>query len=189
MPKMTSSQHLVHASRRPSKPVVVHHQSSTSRNRHDTNKVIGDFHAFEPAFEGLPLGVSVLMLASRDARCSDEEERPVITYGPAEPRRSYDTSLQDRWALQYDVPRPLQNVATERREKRSYVKIPKVNAKSESRRTRSPPPAPRPQRLSTPDLSDMECDTFCNCCKSTSENAEVVKVTSKKRSDTKVAKV
>jgi len=31
-------------------------------------------------------------------------------------------------------------------------------------RSRGPPPAPRPRRLPTPDLPDLKCGDFCDCC-------------------------
>lgn len=31
-------------------------------------------------------------------------------------------------------------------------------------RSRGPPPAPRPRRLPTPDLPDLKCEDFCDCC-------------------------
>lgn len=31
-------------------------------------------------------------------------------------------------------------------------------------RSRGPPPAPRPRRLPTPDLPELKCDDFCDCC-------------------------
>lgn len=31
-------------------------------------------------------------------------------------------------------------------------------------RSRGPPPSPRPRRLPTPELPDLKCEDFCDCC-------------------------
>lgn len=181
MPTMTSSpQLLVHDHRQPAKPVVVHHPNPKRLNRRNDAVSSGEFFALVPAIEGLPLQ-SRAVVAGCDSECSDCAERPVITYGFAEPRYGPLWSPQE-WRAEYKVPRPLRSIPTKRTNKRSTATPSSDDCRIESKRVRTPPPAPRPQRLPTPDLSDLECDTFCNCCKSTNENARLVKAKSRKSS-------
>ncbi|KAI9874088.1 MAG: hypothetical protein M1830_010212 [Pleopsidium flavum] len=132
---------------------------------------------------------SVSALASRDSQRSDIDRRAIITYGSAEPRRSPGSSSSEWWALQYNIPRPLRSTVIKTANEASFVNPSRDDGRSETGRVRSPPPSPRPQRLPTPDLSDMECDSFCNCCKSTNEDSQMIKVRPKRVLGTRLEKV
>ncbi len=184
---MTSSPHLLlHGHCRPSQPVVIHHQSRKVVKRNSAGRPFHGFHASEPGLHTLPLE-SDPALATRDSRRSDIDRKAVITYGSAEPRRNPGSPSSEWRALQYNIPRPLRSIDIKPNEG-SFANPSRDDGRFESGRVRSPPPAPRPQRLATPDLSDVECDSFCNCCMSTNKNAQVVKVRSKRVSGTRLKK-
>lgn len=185
---MTSSpQLLLHGHRQPAHPIVVHHPISKDQNEKIAAVSSCGLGAFEPEIDGLPLD-SMPDFASRNLHCSEERKSTVITYGFAEPRCSYHLSPQECGALEYKVPRPLRSIATKGINKRSVATPSSDDGRIQSRRVRTPPPTPKPQRLPTPDISDLECDIFCNCCKSTNENVQLVKAKSKRSPDVKLRK-
>ena len=185
---MTSSpQLLVQGHRHATTPVIVHQSTPHDRNRKNVAVPTGKCYALE-------LGTDVSQSRSRRffAACepqnSDDDGRTVITYGFAEPRASPNWPPQEWCALEYKVSRPLRNITTHGSNKRSTATPSNDDGRVETRRVRTPPPAPRPTRLPTPDLSDLECDFFCTCCKSTNENVQLVKARSKASSGTKSGK-
>lgn len=188
MPPMTSSPRLlVHGHRQPAKPIVVHHPTPKDRNEKIAAVVSCEFGALEPEIDGLPLD-SMPVFPSCSLHCLEERGSPVITYGFVEPRCGHRWSPQECGALEYKVPRPLRSIATKGINKRSTATPSSDDGRIQSRRVRTPPPTPKPQRLPTPDISDLECDIFCNCCKSTNENVQLVKAKSKRSLDVKSRK-
>ena len=188
MPTMTSSpQLLIHGHRQSTKPIVVHHPNSKYPNENLAALSSCELPALEPPIDSLPRQ-STSVFASCQPHCADDRVRTVITYELAEPRRSLRWSPQEWHALEYKVPRPRRTTATRGTDKRSTATPSSDDGRIELKRVRTPPPAPKPQRLPTPDLSDLECDIFCSCCKSSNGNAQLVKAKSRRTSDIKSRK-
>ena len=181
MPTMASSPRLVvHGHHQPAKPIVVHHPNPKDLNDKVAAVASCEFCALDPGMFGLPMD-SMPVSGSCNLRCSEDRGNLVITYGLAEVRCGHRWSPQEWGALEYKVPRPLRGLVTKGINKRSTATSSNDDGRIQSRRVRTPPPTPKPQRLPTPDISDSECDNFCNCCNSTNENAQLVKAKTKRR--------
>lgn len=123
-----------------------------------------------------------------ELRKPNNERRTLITYGCPQPQRDPRNRPSDPHALQFSTPRPLRRSARRLENEIRTPKLPFDDGRSDKVRLRSPPPAPRPQRLPTPDLSDIECERFCTCCKSKTEDAQHFKVKSKRVTNNGVLK-
>lgn len=180
MPTMTSSPPLsVHGRHHPAKPIIVHHPNTKALN--DKTPVISscEFRGPNIAISAVPLE-SMPVFAGCNPHCSEDYRRPMITYGFAEPRCGSCSSSQEGPVLEYKVPRSLRSVEAKGTHKQSSATRSSDDGRIQPRRVRTPPPTPKPKRLPSPDLSDLECDTFCTCCNSTNKSARLVKTKSKR---------
>ncbi len=179
---MTSStKSLAHRHHQPSVSVVMHYQ-----NREIVEKSVGGRSSSNPRtledrLQSVPLG-TISEPTARNPQRSDSGRKATITYGSAKPSWS-PVSPNERQALQDRAPRLPRMIATRQRQIASFANPSTDYGLIKSYRARSPPPAPRIQRLPTPELSDMECDYFCTCCKRKGEKIHVVKSKSTRRAD------
>lgn len=84
-----------------------------------------------------------------------------------EPKKVHWTaSIQDNQGKTNRKPKPRHSRQGDEKRPSSSKSRPRTKLPSvpDAPRSRGPPPAPRPQRLPTPDLPDLKCEDFCDCC-------------------------